>query len=296
MRLRSFGFLAALALAVPAAAQTPEIPPFTVGPPTVKVLSTGTGAKRPIRYKAAAGSRERVAMRMDASAVVDAPGAGQQTMDIPTLTLTIDTEVKGVTSAGDISVRVAIVGVETGAPGFPPGMLDGFKNVAIDMVFNSRGIVSKMNLADAQANPLVQQLLASSGLDRLSIPMPEEPLGVGARFEVTNTVESQGMKLDQTSTFEVVAMDERSVTLQTTLRQEGKPQAVSMAGLPDGATINLISMESTGTGRMTIVDGSIMPVGSVDMSTDMVMELGAQGQIQRMKSGMKMKMTVTKDR
>ena len=60
----------------------------------------------------------------------------------------------------------------------------------------------------------------------LSIPLPEEELGVGARWEVYQTLVNSGMTMYQKSEFELVAVDGRKVTLKSKLEQTAPPQAM----------------------------------------------------------------------
>ena len=67
--------VAVLALVAPALAQTPAAPP-AVTKTDVKVLSTGSGPKRTLRYSVPAGTKDRIDMTMQMAVTVDIPGVG----------------------------------------------------------------------------------------------------------------------------------------------------------------------------------------------------------------------------
>ncbi|HUF73194.1 MAG TPA: hypothetical protein VMR74_09870 [Gammaproteobacteria bacterium] len=52
--------------------------------------------------------------------------------------------------------------------------------------------------------------------------------------------------------------------------------------MPPRAEVNLMSMESTGSGNMRVSLGRLIPVSEMSMSTMMVMSVGMQGQSQQM--------------
>jgi hypothetical protein len=292
-------FAVYVASAGPAFAQTPQdVPALKFEEPAVTVLSTGSGPKRPLRYKAAAGSKERIDLRMEASMSMAMEGMGELNDDAPTpITMTMDIDVTNVAANGDITSTFTFVDASMEGPGLPPGTFDAIRGVTGTITMSDRGLVRAMSFEGAKGlNPMIDQLMSSSGLDRMSPPLPEEPLGVGAKWEVTQAVESGGMRIDQQSTYEITAMDAASVTMAMTVRQSAASQALTPPGMPPGVQTTLMSMDGTGTGRMTLADGSLVPRTDMSIDSQMTMDVSAEGQSMRMsmRTAMKMTMAVAK--
>jgi hypothetical protein len=286
----------ALCVAAPAAlAQTPqEAPAVKFEAPVITVHSTGSGPKRPLRYKVLSGTKERVEMTMTMSMAMDM-GSGEQQVDPPPLRMALDMDVTNVAANGDITYTFTFVEASMDGPGLPPGAFDAIKGLKGTATISDRGFLRAMAFdAAAGVNPMVGQLMSSSGIERMSAPLPEEPLGVGAKWDVAQSVETGGMRLDQKTTYEITAMDATSVTLALTLDQRAENQTLSAPGMPPGAEATLVSMAGTGTGRLTIADNSVTPLSDMTIKSAMTMDVGAEGQKMRMSTRTDMKMTMAR--
>ncbi|HEX6323575.1 MAG TPA: hypothetical protein VFZ36_07610 [Vicinamibacterales bacterium] len=285
-----------VAPAVPVFAQTPQdVPAVKFEPPTVTVRSTGTGPKRPLRYKVAAGSKERIDITMTMSMAMAMEGADEQSMDVPPVRMALDMDVTDVAANGDITYAFTFVEASIDGPGFPPGLLDQLKGAKGTATSSDRGFLKAMAFEVAQGvNPVLDQLMSSSGIERMSAPLPDEPLGVGAKWDVRQPVESGGMRLDQTTTYEITAMDAASVTMAVTMEQRAANQALTPPGMPPGAEATLVSMEGTGNGRITLADGSMIPLSDLAINGRMTMDVGAEGQNMRMSTRTRMQVTIAR--
>lgn len=288
-----------LALTLGVHAQTPAPAPAAAGiqpaPATVTVLSTGTGEKRAVRYKLVQGAKERIELTMKATISMDIPDAGPQTMDAPAVKMAMDIGVTDVAANGDIALTMAIVSASMDGPGAQEGVLDMLKNLTASLVMTDRGLVKSMNIDDSKlANPMMKQVLSSMGFERLSAPLPAEPVGVGAKWEVVQSMDANGMRLDQKTIFEVVAMDAGSTTFALSMTQTAPAQKIAPPGMPEGVGVNLISMSGEGSGRMALPDGSVALIGDLAITSKVVMEMIAEGINQRMSTATDMKMTVAR--
>lgn len=288
-----------LALTLGVQAQTPAPAPAPAGiqpaPATVTVLSTGTGEKRAVRYKLVQGAKERIELTMKATISMNIPDAGAQTMDAPAVKMAMDIDVTEVAANGDITLTMAIVSASMDGPGAQEGVLDMLKNLTASVVMTDRGLVKSMKIDDSKlANPMMKQVLSSMGFERLSAPLPVEPVGVGAKWEVVQSMDANGMRLDQKTIFEVVAMDAGSTTFALSMTQTAPAQKIAPPGMPEGVGVNLISMSGEGSGRMALPDGSVALIGDMAITSKVVMEMTAEGINQRMSTATDMKMTVAR--
>lgn len=286
-----------LALAPGIRAQTPAPAPAPAGiqpaPAVVTVLSTGTGEKRAVRYKVAPGAQDRIELTMKATLSVDVPDAGPQTMDAPPVKMAMDIDVTGVAANGDIALTMAIVSASM--EGSDAGVLDMLKDLTASLVMTDRGMVKSMTMDESKlVDPVMKQVLTSMGFERLSAPLPAEPVGLGAKWEVAQAMDANGMRVDQKTVFEVVAMDAGSTTFALSMTQTAPPQRIAPPSMPGDVNVNLISMSGEGSGRMALPDGSVALVGDMVIKSKVVMEMTTEGINQRMATATDMKMTVAR--
>jgi hypothetical protein len=123
----------------------------------------------------------------------------------------------------------------------------------------------------------------ATSVSTASAPWPAEPVGIGARWEVVTDIESGGFTVEQTATYLLESFDGNEVRLAVDLTPTAGQQALEGAvGLPPGAEVSLMSMESTGSGTMRVALDRLIPVSEMSMSTMMAMSVGMQGQSQQM--------------
>ena len=286
---------AALLMASPVLAQTPNAVPSMQADTKVAVLSTGSGPKRPLRYKIAAGAKERIDMQMQMGISVELPGMGTQSMPAMNMKMGIDMDVTSVAPNGDIATTMTISEVGMDGAGLPGGMMDGLKGMTAAMTVDSRGLVKDLKFDESKiTDPMLKQMLATSGLDRLSAQLPEEPVGVGARWQVTQAMDTNGIKLDQVTVFEITAMTDTTTSFNLTMSQSAPPQTVSPPGMPAGIEASVAGMTGTGTGKMTLTDGTLAMFGEMNLKSNVTMDVNAQGQSQRLTTSTDMKMTMTR--
>lgn len=284
-----------LTLAHAAAAQTPAPAAAPGSDAKITVITTGTGPKRALRYKAVAGSKERLDMTMKMSVEVALPGEGSQAMDTPAVNMGMNIDITSVAPNGDIGLALVFTDVSMVGTGVPPGVLDPLKGLSAAMTMTPRGLVKEMKFDESKiVDPMMKQVLSSSGLDRLAAPMPEEEVGVGAKWVVEQALDANGIQMTQKSTFEVVAMDATSVTMTLALEQSAAEQRVSPPGMPAAVVATIVDMKGAGTGQMMLIDGVMALIGEMQLKSNVTMDISAEGQQQRMTSTTGMKMTIAR--
>jgi hypothetical protein len=108
-----------------------------------------------------------------------------------------------------------------------------------------------------------------SGLDE-NVPtmaLPEEPVGVGARWQEFDEVERNGFTVLQTSEHVLVGRQGDRLDITTTVTQEPLSNVMSGPGMPPGTRAELRHFESKGLGKSTCDLGRPIPVDAV-MSVD----------------------------
>jgi hypothetical protein len=171
--------------------------------------------------------------------------------------------------------------------------MPGIKGLSAEMTMTDRGIVKSMKLDTAKiADPALQQILSSSGLEKLSAPLPEEPVGVGARWEVTQTLVANGVRMVQIATYELVALDDSTATLAVTIAQSAAAQKLAPPGMPAGADVSLVGLTGSGTGRVALTRGALVLYGDIGIMSKLTMDVSAEGQTQRLSTDTDMKVAI----
>jgi len=150
-----------------------------------------------------------------------------------------------------------------------------------------------MNVPDGLAGPVKQMFEEMKEmLHQFSSPVPEQPVGLGAKWRVTQDLSPNGMKLTQISVCELIRFDHDGFDLRITVSQQAKPQEIENPALPAGTKMTLDSLTSDGEGTSTFSVNSIFPRKSktkVQAVVDMNVE--AAGQNQKMSMEMTMEMS-----
>jgi hypothetical protein len=180
---------------------------------------------------------------------------------LPTVTYRIQLETKEVAPDGTalIDFTVAKATAESG-PGIEPQSVEDFKEAAtwiegfegsytIDLRGNAQtdGLIGPPHAPPRGPHVIDQIRLA---LNRTSLPLPENPVGKGARWKVRQVIEQGGIHIDQTSTFELTVARKSRVTVETTIEQTAPPQVFLPPGGPR-REFELILLESQSIGKGT---------------------------------------------
>jgi hypothetical protein len=118
---------------------------------------------------------------------------------------------------------------------------------------------------------MVQQQIQSmeESLRQIAVPLPEEPVGAGARWEANMGVESGGMRIDQRASFRIDELTTESLRLTTSVTQSAATQ--NFADPNTGMQMTLNSMSGSGSGISTVRFDSIVPTANATMQVSMSM-------------------------
>ena len=99
---------------------------------------------------------------------------------------------------------------------------------------------------------LVQRWLA------LAVPLPEAPVGVGARWRVVTALRAGGVVLKQTATYRLAAADDATWKIELEAERIGEPQDIAVPGKPGASLGELLGMRRVVKG--TVVVGRTDPL------------------------------------
>jgi hypothetical protein len=206
-------------------------------------------------------------------------------MKLPVMKMTMDVNVKSVSAQGDITYELVVGDASLGdEPGALPQVVDMLKASFTKLKgMSGQGTVSDRGLSkgvemkappgtDPQSRQTMEQM--KEILSGAVPPLPEEAVGPGAKWEVRKTLKSQGMSIDQTSTYELVAVEGDRLTAKTTVAQRAGSQKIQSPAMP-GMKLDLNKMVGNGTGELTYDLGQLLPAEATsDLRTESSMSLG----------------------
>ena len=187
-------------------------------------------------------------------------------------------------------------------PGMMPGMIEamqmGLKTIEGMSGWNvvtPRGITTDGDVSlPPGADPGMVQTMDSmkQQMNQMSSPLPAEAVGLGAKWRVTQVVEGQGLKIDQTATYEVVELLGDLVKLKISMVQTAERQMMKLPNLPPSASAELTKLESGGEGTMEIDLKKVIPQSTLKMKMDMKCTIRAGAEQVPMAMMMKMKVNL----
>ena len=260
----------------PAPAPKPVGPlDVTVSPPktTVKLVNAGKGKKVALKLTPKQGVKQQVELALDFTEKQTAPEelGGKSEHGLPTVVLTGESEVKAVDDKGKAEYTLTVS--DTDVRGTPNAnaeqeamkpkikeALQSLKGMTIGGTVDANGQQSDVKLHVDKGDDAAQGALE---LVRVALPwwpmLPAEPIGVGAKWQVTTTTKLiDKVDVTQTTDYELVAHKGNTWQIKGTTKVTGTDQDL------EGAKVTKIG--GNGTVEVAMVDGALYPTlkGSLD--------------------------------
>lgn len=261
----------ALVAAGPVSAQEPA-----PGGPEVRMLDQGAEPRQLLRYRFAEGSSDtlEVDIVMAMSAAMD--GVDMMTMELPMSMSTTNT-VTEVYEDGSARVEFTIgewdLSGMTALTGPSPeldeamAMLEGMGGW---MVIDDRGTVREFGMdlpADLPSDLQSQTQQFTSDIEVL----PEDPVGVGARWESVMASAVPGLDMEMVATTEVASMDDDVVVLEQSFTSGMAPDLGEMLGLGLDMGESFMEMEISGSGMSEIRLDRVSQPSEMEVTIGMTM-------------------------
>lgn len=235
------------------------VPP--AAPMKIEVLDAGKGPKKVLRY---VFTKDRLRkFNLDMEIVPKRVVNGQPTPTVPAVSIgmkgTSLTVAVGENSAETENTFIQFV---PSGPGLPVEMLQQMQaqfatmaGVQLMQTVSTGGQILQMGVKEeALNNPQVLALMQNlqDGMSNAFLPLPDEPVGAGAKWKGTTTLVTSGLAILQENVIELKSLTGSRAVVELTYKQSAEKQEINAAGLPPGAKVELISMEGGGTGTMTV--------------------------------------------
>jgi len=283
--------------------QAPAGYPAMGSPAIVKLLAPGADPKTALRYKVPAGFKTSGAASVTMALTMNMAGMSMPPMDMPAMKMTFDLAVTSVTPSGDVTYDLAFSGMTTeAAAGADPsvaamiqGAAAGVKDIKGTATINSRGVTRSTTFdLSKMTDPNLKQALdqVSSQLEGMAVPMPEEAVGAGARWEARSAVNAGGIATYVRTEYELVSVTGTTVQLRMKSETTAPPQAVSNPMLGADAQMQVEKLTGNSTGTVTVQLEALVPNSETSGTTNSQMSLTMAGQSQQVGVDIKMKTTM----
>jgi hypothetical protein len=271
---------------------------------TVELIEAGTAPLRELRFTPKPDATQTAVMTMGMNQAMSINGQKIPSQNIPETKFTIKTSVDNIAKNGEIEFSFFYSEIDiVDDPANPSPLaatmrtsLQPMVGTAGDIVVNNRGLVQRTEIDIPDGVPAqLKQVLdgMKNSMNQLSSPLPVEPVGVGGKWRVVQTINANGLRLKQTSTHEITQLTEHGFSVDVTVTQDANPQEIKNDALPPTTKINLTSLKSTGNAKSTIALDSVFPIRTtMTITSQTAMGIEAAGQNQDMTIDMKMELTL----
>jgi len=174
--------------------------------------------------------------------------------------------------------------------------LSSAKGMKGSAIVDTRGFNrdAKMELPDT-LDPQMKQMMSGTmqGMDQMSSPLPAEPVGKGAKWELHQLIEQNGMKIKQVTTFELVELDGDTGKLTAKVKQTADRQTVKLPTMPPGSSAELLKLSSAGAGQIQFNLAKLVPTSELGLTSDYSMTVNAMGQNQTVDAHLEMTVSIS---
>ncbi len=261
----------------------PQIEPVSSG--KIEVINLGNEPRIPLRFTPVVNTTEKAKMIINMNMEIslqDNPIPGPK---IPNVIFTVESVVKKVESNGNIHFKVKFTEVElTPDKDLPKEFrevmekeLKKIVGMGGDFVINNQGKYISGNFdipksVESDLGSITTEL--SQSLQQMSAIVPEESLGIGAKWTVTENLDSSVFQMKQIATYELVALKDGIATVNVTIAQNADKQEFKLPGFSslknNDFRLMLNSLKSTGKGNMEMSFYRLLPISSnISINTEM---------------------------
>jgi hypothetical protein len=271
----------------------PVVKPVVPGQPQVKLLEAGAEPHQVFRLQAKPMSMQKSKLTAKFSMGMSAPEMPGEMMKMPAISMKSVLTPKSVSAAGEVNYEIVIEDVEVVAePGVAAQLVDGMKQSLAGMkglvlvgTMTDRYLTKKIEVkipagTDAQTREGMEQMKDSFANSEFILP--EEAIGVGAKWEVKEKTKEQGMTIDQTTRHELVSIEGGVLVIKSSTTQSAANQKIPNPIMPT-LKADLTKMTGSATGTSTVDLTKILPIKTAsDVRSEVNMTMNNAGKKQAM--------------
>ena len=263
----------------------------TVPESSVEVLDTGQAPLAPLRLQFREGDTTTVAVTVDLDVSQSSSGTRQE-LDTPAVrevvTLTVDGVVDGEATVSLAFTEAEVIRTDTDLSDDEAAEID--RGLAALVGIRGSGRITEFGELTSfryalpeDLDPGVRTTLERTRgeLAALALPLPADPVGVGARWRATTTSRVGGFPLRQETTYELTGLDDGTVSYTAEVHQFAENQEVALDDLPDGTTARLVSSRVEGSASGTMDLTSVAATARSSLAGTQVIDLRRSGEPDR---------------
>jgi len=271
---------------------------------SVKLLDHGQEPLRPLHYAWHADQKERMEIELRTAISADIGGARKDST-LPPLHIVVAIEPRSVTPAGDLRFGWHVESAKPGLPdaGAPDAMMAGWSAQLVPVehlsgtaLVNAHGVSRGVTLdsgtaGDAGADSeMVVQVLQM--LRDVAAPLPDEPVGKGARWQKLSTLDAKNGHATQTDTFTLLDAPADTGALDDVFAQTASPQALPSPTGGGGSPAMVDSLLTSGSAKVRFDLSRLVPQQSLDGTTSMALSAPSSRMNMVMRLGITVRGTV----
>jgi hypothetical protein len=252
---------------------------------SVKLISPGSEPRTALRLHPKPGDKLTTTINLKTTTEMSMGENKMPEMPSPAIVITSETTVKAVSPDGDISYEILTTDVE----GVPQ-----LKGLSATGAVSSRGINKNINVKMPSGLPPMARQLADQikeGYATAAQPLPEEPIGIGAKWEVRIPSKAGGISAVQTLTSELASLEGDKAVVRINYTQTAPNQKIESPSMP-GVKLDLTRFTGSGSGESMVDLSKMAPTQSTtDGQLEMTMVTGTGAQKQEIALKMTIKLT-----
>jgi hypothetical protein len=255
--------------------------------PIVKLLEPGADPRSDLSYALTKGTAQKMAMAMDMAVAVKTKGQAMPQTPMPRMTMIFDTSVADKNAAGEFKIDSRLVGTSVDPNGGQQEQMaralrpqiDAMKGLGMAYWVGPKGNVRDVKLDMPAGMPAAAQQIMngmSQSFESMVTPLPKEPVGVGARWQVVSRLSTGGADILQSAIYTLKSRSGTRAALDVTLVQLAANDVIQTPQMPKGMSAKVRSFNSNGSGTTQLDLGSVAPENGT-MSLKTGMEITVQG-------------------
>lgn len=257
------------------------------------LLDDGREPRRALRYPSDPPPPQKMSLALRVAMKMEVPGSPIPPISMPGLRLLVDISARDRDDEVryDFTVTDAdLTGVDAAHPSLVAAMRKGVGSlvgVTGSLTVDPRGFQRELSIGlPAGIGQELTQFMNSARLaiGQMAIPLPEEAIGPGAKWEVEETIAQDGIQVRQKTYYELLAIDGPRLQIRTQTVQSAEQQKAAVPGLPGGVSAKVLSLRGAGAGESEVDLRRLVP-GSAreELETDVSFAI-EQGQSERVMS------------
>ncbi len=251
----------------------------------VKLIEPGKAPQADLSYAFTKG-RQAMGVRLDMSMGLSVGGKAIPASPVPQMVMIMDLGV-GDREAGDWKVDGSVQSISVAPKGAAQEQIasalkpqvDSLKGLSMSHFVSPKGHVHGLTMKMPPGLPPgAEQMMSgmSQSFESAVAPLPAEPVGPGARWQVVTRVQNAGVDILQFATYTLKSREGAKITLEMSIDQLASGGSIKAPGMPPGVTANLRAFKSGGGGTTQVDLGSVAPEkGRLDVKTSLDIDVSA---------------------